>query len=99
PDNPEQLRAIMAYSPYHRVVDGKPYPAALFLTGDNDGRVDPMNSRKFVARLQAASGSSRPILLRTTSTAGHGKGSALSDVIAMRTDVFSFLFKELEMGK
>jgi len=99
PDNPQQLGAIMAYSPYHRVVDGKSYPAALFLTGDNDGRVDPMNSRKFVARLQAASGSSRPILLRTTSTAGHGKGSALSDVIAMRTDVFSFLFKELEMGK
>ena len=99
PDNPQQLRAIMAYSPYHRVVDGKPYPAALFLTGDNDGRVDPMNSRKFVARLQAASGSPRPILLRTTSTAGHGRGSSLSDVIAMRTDVFSFLFRELEMGK
>jgi prolyl oligopeptidase len=97
PDNPEQLRAMMAYSPYHRVVDGKAYPAALFLTGDNDGRVDPMNSRKFVARLQAATGSPRPILLRTTSGAGHGIGSALNEVIAARTDVFAFLWKELDM--
>jgi prolyl oligopeptidase len=98
PDNAEQLRAMLAYSPYHRVVDGRPYPAALFLTGDHDGRVDPMNSRKFVARLQAATGSARPILLRTTSTAGHGIGSSLSEGISMRTDVFSFLWRELDMG-
>jgi prolyl oligopeptidase len=59
----------VAYSPYHRVVGGAHYPAALFLTGDNDFRVDPMNSRKFVARLQAANASAEPILLRTTSGA------------------------------
>jgi prolyl oligopeptidase len=97
PDNPQQLRAMMAYSPYHHIVDGTAYPAALFLTGDNDGRVDPMNSRKFVARLQAATSSTRPILLRTTSSAGHGIGTALSEAIASTTDFYSFLWKELEV--
>lgn len=98
PDDPEQFRAMMAYSPYHHVVDGTPYPAALFLTGDYDGRVDPMNSRKFVARLQAATSSSRPILLRTTSSAGHGIGTALSEAIAQTADVYSFLWSELGMA-
>jgi prolyl oligopeptidase len=97
PDDPTQLAAVMAYSPYHRVTDGTKYPAALFLTGDNDGRVDPMNSRKFVARLQEATGSSQPILLRTTSAAGHGIGTALSEAVASQTDVFSFLWMELGM--
>jgi prolyl oligopeptidase len=97
PDDPRQLRAIMAYSPYHQLVDGTAYPAVLLLTGDNDGRVDPMNSRKFAARLQAATGSSRPILLRTTSSAGHGFGTALSEAVAAQTDAFAFLWRELNM--
>ncbi len=97
PDNPQQLQAMLAYSPYHHVADGTPYPAALFLTGDHDGRVDPMNSRKFVARLQAATSSSRPILLRTTAGAGHGIGTALSESIASTTDVYAFLWRELDM--
>jgi prolyl oligopeptidase len=95
PDNPEQLKAMLAYSPYHHVVDGTPYPSVFLLTGDNDGRVDPMNSRKFAARLQAATSSQNPILLRTTSAAGHGIGSALTEVVAADTDVFAFLWKEL----
>src|SRR5712691_11614 len=97
PDNGEQLRAMMAYSPYHHSVDGTAYPAVLLMTGDNDGRVDPMNSRKFAARLQAATSSPRPILLRTTSSAGHGIGTALSEAVAGQTDVYAFLWRELEM--
>jgi prolyl oligopeptidase len=93
--DPEQFRALYAYSPYHRVEDGKTYPAVLMLTGDNDGRVDPANSRKMIARLQAASGSSHPILLRTTSSAGHGMGTALNEQIAQRADVLAFLFDQL----
>ena len=98
PDNPQQLRAMLAYSPYHHVVNGTQYPAVLLLTGDNDGRVDPMNSRKFAARLQAATASPHPVLLRTTSAAGHGIGSALTEVVAAQTDVFAFLWRELGVG-
>ncbi|MFL5292245.1 MAG: prolyl oligopeptidase family serine peptidase, partial [Myxococcales bacterium] len=65
--DPEQFRALRAYSPYHNVKDGVRYPSVLFMTGDHDGRVDPMQSRKMTARLQAASASKRPVLLRTSS--------------------------------
>ncbi len=70
--NPEQFKALYAYSPYHHVVDGTKYPAVLMMTGANDGRVAPYHSRKMTARLIAANKSENPILLRTSSSAGHG---------------------------
>ena len=73
--------------------DGTQYPAVLFLTGANDPRVDPMNSRKMTARLQA-SGSQQPVLLRTSSTSGHGMGTARSERIDQRADVLAFLFQQ-----
>jgi len=93
----DQFRALYGYSPYHHVKDGTDYPAVLFLTGDNDGRVDPMNSRKMTARLQAATHSGRPILLRTSSGSGHGIGTALNERIEQDADVFAFLFDQLGM--
>jgi prolyl oligopeptidase len=93
----DQFQALYAYSPYHRVKDGADYPAVLFLTGDNDGRVDPMNSRKMTARLQAATHSGRPILLRTSANSGHGIGAALNDRVEQDADQFSFLFDQLGM--
>ncbi len=93
----DQFQALYAYSPYHHVKDGADYPAVLFLTGDNDGRVDPMNSRKMTARLQAATHSGRPIFLRTSSGSGHGIGTALNERIDQDADVFAFLFDQLGM--
>jgi prolyl oligopeptidase len=93
----DQFQALYAYSPYHHVKDGTDYPSVLFLTGANDGRVDPMNSRKMTARLQAATHSDRPILLRTSSTSGHGIGTALNERIDQDADVFSFLFDQLDV--
>jgi len=93
--NPDQFRALYAYSPYHHVRDGAAYPAILFLTGENDHRVNPMQSRKMAARLQAANSSDHPILLRTTSSAGHGFGTALDEEIEQGADVYSFLMDQL----
>ena len=93
--NPEQFKALYAYSPYHHVSDGAKYPAVLLTTGENDGRVNPAQSRKMAARLQAATGSDRPILFRSTATAGHGIGSSLKDRIAEEADVLAFLFDQL----
>lgn len=95
--NREQFEALYAYSPYHHVVDGTKYPAVLFLTGDNDGRVNPFHSRKMTARLQAANKSKYPIFLRTTSIAGHGIGTGLDERIAEDADVYAFLFDQLGM--
>jgi prolyl oligopeptidase len=66
-------------------------------TGANDPRVDPYNSRKMTARLQAASSSSRPILLRASDDVGHGMGSPLAAVIDEATDSFAFIMNELGM--
>jgi prolyl oligopeptidase len=91
----DQFKALYAYSPYHHVKDGTPYPAILFLTGENDHRVNPMESRKMTARLQAANGSGLPILLRTSSNAGHGIGTSLDERTEQNADVFAFLFDQL----
>ncbi|MEP6956664.1 MAG: prolyl oligopeptidase family serine peptidase, partial [Chthoniobacterales bacterium] len=93
----DQFKALYAYSPYHHVVDGTKYPAILMMTGANDGRVAPYHSRKMTARLQSANKSDRPILLRTSSSAGHGIGTALSERINQLADIYSFLFAQLEM--
>src|SRR5439155_25885959 len=74
---------------------GASYPAVLFTTGGNDPRVDPMNSRKMAARLQAANASNHPILLRTDAKTGHGIGSPLSARNALSADTYSFLFSQL----
>jgi prolyl oligopeptidase len=93
--NAEQFKALYAYSPYHHVKDGTKYPACLFLTGANDPRVDAMQSRKFVARLQAANASDQPILLRTSANTGHGLDSPLSARVAEAVDVDAFIFDRL----
>ena len=49
-----------------------------------------------IARLQAASSSGHPILLRTSSNAGHGSiGASLDEQLEQDADVFSFLFDQL----
>jgi prolyl oligopeptidase len=94
--DPDQFKALYAYSPYQHVKDGTAYPAILMPTGENDHRVNPMQSRKMIARLQAATSSDHPILLRTSSTAGHGSiGASLDEQLELQADVFSFLFDQL----
>ena len=93
-----QFDALYAYSPLHHVVAGTKYPAVLLLTGANDGRVNPLHSRKFAAALQAAQGKlDHPILLRTSKTSGHGIGSSIDEIIFTQTDQLMFLLDQLGM--
>jgi prolyl oligopeptidase len=94
-DDAEQFRWLRAYSPYHHVREGERYPAVLLATAKSDSRVDPLHARKMAARLQAASGSNRPVLLRLESRAGHGAGKPLSKVLDELTDTWTFVFSEL----
>ena len=93
--DPEQFKALYAYSPYHHVVDGTKYPSILMMTGVNDGRVAPYHSRKMTARLDEANKSENPVLLRTSSSAGHGIGTALRERIKQLADIYAFLFAQL----
>jgi prolyl oligopeptidase len=97
--DPDQFKALYAYSPYHHVSDGTKYPSILFMTGANDGRVAPYHSRKMLARLSEANKSSNPILLRTSTSSGHGIGTALSERIKQLADQYSFLFAQLGMTR
>jgi len=93
----DQFNALYAYSPYHHVVDKTAYPPVLMTTGANDPRVAPYHSRKMAARLQAATSSKQPILLRINKNAGHGIGTSLADEIDERVDVMAFVFHELDV--
>jgi len=93
--NPDHFRALRAYSPYHNVRGGVAYPATLSITGANDPRVDPMQSRKMTARLQSASSGGPPVLLRTSANSGHGGDTALSERIEQSVDIYGFIFQQL----
>jgi prolyl oligopeptidase len=93
-DDPDEFRALLAYSPLHNLRDGVAYPATLITTGDHDDRVVPAHSFKFAARLQAAHAGDAPVLIRVETQSGHG-ASSLSKAIAELTDVYAFLFANL----
>jgi prolyl oligopeptidase len=97
PDDEGDFRALLAYSPYHRVQDGMAYPAVLLISGDADTRCNPMHTRKMTARLQAASTSGRPILLDYRPTWGHTPVQPLSTKIDALTDRLAFICHELEV--
>lgn len=94
-DDPEQYRWLAAYSPYHHVEDGAKYPAVLIATAESDTRVDPLHARKMAARLQQASRSGHPVLLRLESKAGHGAGKPLAKLLDELTDTWTFIWHEL----
>jgi prolyl oligopeptidase len=95
-EDPEIFAALLAYSPYHAVVDGTRYPAVLLTAGENDTRVDAWHAKKMTARLQRATSSGRVVLLRLESS-GHLTGS-LDQTIDETTDLHAFLFDQLDLG-
>ena len=84
-------------STYHSVVDGTAYPGVMLVHGINDPRVDVWHSAKTAARLQAATSSGKPILLRLDLQAGHGMGSTATQRNAQAADIYAFLL--WQMGK
>jgi prolyl oligopeptidase len=93
--DPTELGWLLSYSPYHRVVEGTPYPAVLFTVFDNDTRVDPLHARKLCAALQWATSrppAEAPILLRREENVGHG-GRSVSRTVALGADILSFFME------
>jgi prolyl oligopeptidase len=94
--NADDFKNMLAISPFHRVKDHTAYPAVLLTTGANDPRVDPWQVTKMTARLQAATSSGKPVLLRVDYDAGHGGiGATKSQHTALLTDQYSFLLWQL----
>jgi prolyl oligopeptidase len=96
-DDPEQFKAIYAYSPLHNLRPGTKYPATLITTADHDDRVVPAHSFKFAATLQADQAGDAPVLIRIETKAGHGAGKPVSKQIEEVADQWAFLVKNLGM--
>jgi len=98
-DDPEQFKALYAYSPYHNLEKGERYPATLITTADTDDRVVPAHSFKFAARLQHCQGGAEPVLIRIETRAGHGAGKPTSKRIEEAADVIAFTAHEMDMTR
>jgi prolyl oligopeptidase len=87
----EGFRGLYEMSAYHHVKDRTLYPAVIVVTGINDPRVAPWQPAKMAARLQAATSSGKPVLLRVDYEAGHGWGSTRTQTEELLADEWSFL--------
>jgi prolyl oligopeptidase len=90
--NEEQFHALLEMSAYHHVKDGVKYPAVLIMHGANDTRVELWQSLKMAARLQAATASGEPVLMRVDFESGHGSGSGAEQRMRAWADQLAFLF-------
>ena len=87
----QQFNGLLEMDAFHHVQDGAKYPATLLTTGINDPRVPAWESMKMAARLQAASASGKPVLLRIQYDGGHGIGSTKSQRQELAADRWSFM--------
>lgn len=95
PDDPEEFKALYAYSPLHNLNSGTAYPATLITTADRDDRVVPAHSFKFAAALQAAHAGDNPVFIRIETKAGHGAGKPTAKIIEELADKWAFLVRVL----
>lgn len=90
PAREADFRNLAAYSPYHNIQPGKTYPAILATTAQEDDRVVPAHTFKYVAALQAANIGAKPHLVRIDTRAGHGVGKPTDKVIEETADMWAF---------
>jgi prolyl oligopeptidase len=98
PEEPEEFKALYAYSPLHNLKPGIAYPATMITTADHDDRVVPAHSFKFAAALQEAHQGENPVLIRIETKAGHGAGKPTTKIIEEIADEWAFLVRILEIS-
>ncbi|QYD70681.1 prolyl oligopeptidase family serine peptidase [Paraburkholderia edwinii] len=97
PDEPDDLRFLLRYSPYHRVQPDVAYPPVLFVTSSTDDRVHPGHARKMTARMQGL-GHQR-VWLFEREDGGHGAGVLPEAVATTQAMIREFLWSTLAEGK
>lgn len=93
--NAEDFPVLLEMSAYHHVKDGTIYPAILLTTGWNDPVVDPWQPAKMAARLQKATASGKPVLLRVDNAGHDSWGSTRSELRALRADQLAFVIWQI----
>jgi prolyl oligopeptidase len=92
-DNPEEFKALRAYSPLHNLREVK-YPATFITTADHDDRVVPAHSFKYAATIQEKQRGEAPVLIRIETKSGHGASSTAKQM-EITADTYAFLFYNL----
>ena len=95
-DNPDEFKALYAYSPLHNIKQGQKYPATLITTADHDDRVVPAHSFKYAATLQEKASRENPVLIRIETKSGHG-ASSLRKAIETTADIYSFIMYNMAL--
>ncbi len=96
PEDPEEFKWLISYSPYHHVVEGRTYPAVFFRAAESDGRVHPMHAMKMAAKMQTY-GKGGPFLLYVEPKAGHGAGKPLDMFVKGEADCLAFVVWQLNL--
>ena len=93
---PDQFESLRGFSPYQAIRDGVAYPAVMLTQGDLDTRVPPLQARKVAARLQAATSSGLPVIMRYHPYAGHAasRGLPMSERIEFVAAEATFLLTQ-----
>ena len=97
-ENPDEFKALYAYSPLHNLKSETSYPATMITTADHDDRVVPAHSFKFAAALQEAHAGKNPVLIRIETKAGHGAGKPTAKIIEEVADRWAFLVRSLDIA-
>jgi prolyl oligopeptidase len=95
-DNPEEFKALYAYSPLHNIKKGVRYPATLITTADHDDRVVPAHSFKYAATLQELASKDTPILIRIETSSGHG-ASSQTKALETAADIYAFILYNMSV--
>lgn len=90
PDDEDDFKTLLAYSPLHNIREGVAYPPTMVMTGDHDDRVFPAHSFKFAAALQKAQTGEAPVVIRIETRAGHGAGKPTTKLIEEFADMWAF---------
>lgn len=89
--------SLYSYSPYHNINNEINYPSMLVMTSENDDRVPPFHSSKFVAHLQSRMAQLNPILLKTAKQAGHHGAATYASSIRELSDIYGFIMYQLQV--
>jgi prolyl oligopeptidase len=96
--DPDDFRALYAYSPYHHITEGVNYPATMFVTGDKDDRCNPAHVRKMAARLQGRAAQTSPVIVDYSEERGHSPVLPLSVRIPALARRIAFVCRQLQIS-
>ena len=93
PDDAEEAKWLVRYSPYHNVKKGETYPRVLFTTSTRDDRVHPGHARKMFFRMKEQG---HDVLYYENIEGGHGGAADNKQAAFMNALAYTFLWRTLK---